>query len=271
MTSFRFGAVTAVRGDARAWGEASRRLEASGFAAVLVPDTLWTPSPFLALTAAAAATTTLRLGTWVLAAPLRTPAAAVRDIRTLVELSGGRFELGLGAGRPGAEQDAENLGVPWGTPRERVDRVEATIAAVRGALGDDLPITLAASGDRMLRLAGRHAQGVALPLPPTATVAEIAAIADRVRAATPAARPPLELSLSVAGVGDDVPEWMRRNAGVTPESLREAGAVALLSGDVARDTDALLALREATGVSFLTMSAEFADRLAPLVEALSGR
>ncbi len=271
MTSFRFGAVTAVRGDTRAWGEESRRLEGAGFSILLVPDTLWTPSPFLALTAAAAATTTLRLGTWVLSAPLRSAPVVVRDTRTLAELAGARFELGIGAGRPGGERDAEALGIPWGTARERVDRVEATVAAVRGALGDGLPITLAASGDRMLRLAGRHAQGVALPLAPTATVDDVRAVADRVRAATAADRPPLELSLSVAGVGDDVPEWMRRNAGVTPESLREAGAVALLSGDVARDVDALLALREETGVSFLTMSAEFADRLSPLVEALSGR
>jgi alkanesulfonate monooxygenase SsuD/methylene tetrahydromethanopterin reductase-like flavin-dependent oxidoreductase (luciferase family) len=271
MTSFRFGAVTAVRGDTRAWGDAAARLEGAGFSALLTPDTLWTPSPFLALTAAAAATSTLRLGTWVLAAPLRTPAATVRETRALVELSGGRFELGLGAGRPGAEQDAEALGVPWGSPRERVDRVEGTIAAVRGAVGEDLPITLAAAGDRMVGLAGRHAQAVAIPLPPTADTAEVAAFAARVRAATPAGRPPLELSLSIAGVGDDVPDWMRRNAGVTPESLRAAGAVALLSGDPARDADALVALREATGVSFLTMSAEFAERLAPLVTLLAGR
>ncbi|GAB3800719.1 LLM class flavin-dependent oxidoreductase [Humibacter antri] len=271
MTLFRFGAVTGMHGDARAWGETARRLETLGFSALLVPDTLFTPSPFLALTAAAAATSTLRLGTWVLNAPLRVPAETVRESRTIVELSDGRFELGLGAGRPQGEQDAVALGRRWGTPGERVDRVEATVDAVRAAFGDELPITLAAGGARMLRIAGRSAHTVALPLAPTATVSDVAAAVDRLRASTPEHRRPPVLSLQVSGVGEEVPEWMRRSTGVTPEALRDAGAVGLLSGDTSRDADALLALREATGVSFITVSDEFSERLAPLVAALSGR
>jgi len=270
MTSFRFGVVTGAHGDARAWSETARRVEGDGFSVLLVPDTLYTPSPFLALSVAAAATTALRVGTWVLAAPLRSPAATVRETRTLVELSGGRFELGLGAGRPQGEADATALGVPWGSGRERVDQVEATIAAVRAALGDDLPLTLAAGGDRMMRLAGRHARTVALPLPPHAALAAVAEVADRVRTATAPDRPPVELSLQIAGVGDAVPEWLRRSAGLTPESLRDAGAVAGLSGDVGRDADALRALRDETGVSFFTVPDELSAPLAPLVAELAG-
>ena len=114
--AFRFGAVEALRGPAAVWADGARRLEDDGYATLLTPDTLWTPSPFLALAAAAAATTTLGLGTWVIASPLRRPAEVVREVETLQELSGGRFELGIGAGRPGGEQDAEALGAPWGTP-----------------------------------------------------------------------------------------------------------------------------------------------------------
>jgi alkanesulfonate monooxygenase SsuD/methylene tetrahydromethanopterin reductase-like flavin-dependent oxidoreductase (luciferase family) len=270
MTPFRFGAVAAVRGPARAWRDTAVRLESAGYSALLTPDTLWTPSPFPALAAVAASTTTLHIGTWVLAAPLRSAAATVRETRTLAELADGRFELGIGAGRPGGEKDAEALGVPWGTPGQRVDHVEATIAALRGALGDSPHLTMAAAGDRMLRLAGRHAQTLALPLAPTADTAAVAEVVARVRAATPADRPPLELALQVVGVGDDVPEWMRRNAGVTPESLRESGAAGLLSGDSARDADALFLLREATGVSFITVPDEFSERLETLVGVLSG-
>lgn len=271
MTSFRFGAVSGAHGGARAWGEAARRLETLGFSALLVPDTLFTPSPFLALTAAAAATSTLHLGTWVLNSPLRTPAETVRETRTIVELSDGRFELGLGAGRPQGEQDAAALGRRWGTPGERVDRVEATVDAVRAAFGDDVPITLAAGGARMLRIAGRSAHAVALPLSPTATIADVAAVADRVRASTPEHRRPIELSLQISGVGDDIPEWTRRSTGATPKALRDNGAVGLLSGETSRDADALLGLRETTGVSFITVSDEFSERLAPLVAELSGR
>ncbi|MGO7763442.1 hypothetical protein ACC711_39330, partial [Rhizobium ruizarguesonis] len=84
-------------------------------------------------------------------------------------------------------------------------------------------------------------------------------------------RPPLELSLQITGVGDAVPEWLRRSAGLTPESLREAGAVAALSGDVSRDADALRALRDATGVSFFTVPDELSAEVSPLVAELSGR
>jgi len=271
MTSFRFGVVTGAHGDARSWSETARGLEDAGYSVLLVPDTLFTPSPFLVLAAAAAATERLRLGTWVLAAPLRSPAATVREIRTLLELSGGRFELGLGAGRPQGERDALTLGVPWGSGRERVDQVEAAIEAVRGELGDEPPLTLAAAGPRMMRLAGRHAATVALPLPPHADLAAVTEVAARVRAATPEWRAPLELSLQITGIGDAVPAWLRRSAGLTPESLRDAGAVAYLSGDADRDADALRTLRDATGVSFLTVPQELAAHVAPLVAALSGR
>ena len=209
MTSFRFGVVSGSHGDGRAWGETARRMEASGYSALLVPDTLYTPSPFLALTAAAAATTELHLGTWVLAAPLRSPSEVVRETRTIVELSAGRFELGIGAGRPQGEQDAVALGRHWGTPRERVDLVQATLEAARAELGNALPITVAGSGDRMLRLAGRLADTVALPLPPTATMSDVAAQAERVRASTAEGRAPLGLALQISGKGKVMAERMQ--------------------------------------------------------------
>src|SRR4051812_37483467 len=109
MTSrrpFRFGVVAGMGGPAAAWADRARGFEEEGYSTLLVPDTLWTPSPFLALAAAAAGTSTLRLGTWVIASPFRRPAEVVRETKTLQELSGGRFELGIGAGRPGGERDA---------------------------------------------------------------------------------------------------------------------------------------------------------------------
>lgn len=93
--------------DAREWSETARRLESSGVSTLLVPDTTGTPSPFIALAAAAAVTTELRVGTWVLAAPFRTPAAVVRETAALQWISAGRFELGIGAGLPFVEAAAE--------------------------------------------------------------------------------------------------------------------------------------------------------------------
>ena len=265
--AFRFGAVEALRGPAAVWADGARRLEDDGYATLLTPDTLWTPSPFLALAAAASATTTLRLGTWVIASPLRRPAEVVREVKTLQELSGGRFELGIGAGRPGGEHDAEALGVPWGTPGERVTQVEAVLTAVRVGSNPALRVVLAGSGDRMLRIAGRLADTLALAVPPTADLATITGHTDRVRTATG----DLELALQITGIGDDIPGWLRDRQGLTPEGLREAGAAAMLSGDLDRDAEALTQLRETTGVSYLTVPGELARQLAPLVRLLSGR
>ena len=264
---FRFGAVAGIRGSASAWADEARRLENEGYSTLLVPDTLWTPSPFLVLAAAAAATDTLRLGTWVLASPLRRPAEVVRETKTLQELSGGRFELGIGAGRPGGERDAEALGVPWGSPGSRVTQLEAALTAVRDGVEPAPGILIAGSGDRMLGIAGRLADTVALPTPPAADLATIVALTDRVRSIAG----DVELALQLTGVGDDIPDWLRHRQGLTPGGLRDAGSATMLSGDVDRDVVALEELRAATGVSYLTVPGELAPRFAPLVARAAGR
>ena len=265
---FRFGAIHSHRGDARAWADSAIELETLGYSTLLVPDTLWTPSPFLVLTAAATNTSTLRLGTWVLSAPLRRPAEVVRETRTLQELSGGRFELGIGAGRPGGDAGAAALGAEWGSPRQRVDHVQEVVTAVRAQVDPAPDIVIAGQGERMLRIAGAAASTLALPVSPDTNLDQLAALTDRVMTI---AGDGLELSLSVTGVGDDIPDWLRKQLGLTPEGLRRSGAVALLSGDVDRDADSLTRLRDRTGVSYLTVSAEFAARLAPLVARLAGQ
>ncbi|GAA1954784.1 LLM class flavin-dependent oxidoreductase [Agromyces allii] len=264
---FRFGAVVGRCATAASWATTAHELEQRGFSTLLVPDTLQTDSPLLALTAAATATERLHLGTWVLAAPLHSPAETVRDARTLHELSDGRFELGLGAGRPGGEHDAARLGVEWGAPARRVDAVEAIVDAARSEL-PELPVVIAGSGDRMLRLAGARAATLALAVPPTATVDEVAELASRARGRAGA---DLEIALQIAGVGDDLPEWLRSRLGLTSSGMREAGAASLLSGDDDLDAAHLEQLRDAAGVSYLTMSSEHAVRLGPLVERLTGR
>jgi alkanesulfonate monooxygenase SsuD/methylene tetrahydromethanopterin reductase-like flavin-dependent oxidoreductase (luciferase family) len=263
---FRFGAVTAFRGPASNWAHGARRLEDEGYSTLLVPDTLWTPSPFLALAAAAAGTTTLHLGTWVIASALRRPAEVVREVKTLQELSAGRVELGIGAGRPGGERDAEALGVEWGSAGTRVSQVEATLTAVRGGVDPAPRVVIAGSGDRMLAIAGRLADTLALPTPPSADLSSIASLADRARERAGG----LEFAVQVIGVGDDIPDWLRHQQGLTADGLREGGAAMMLSGDVERDAHALEHLREMTGVSYLTVAGDFAARLAPLVARLTG-
>jgi alkanesulfonate monooxygenase SsuD/methylene tetrahydromethanopterin reductase-like flavin-dependent oxidoreductase (luciferase family) len=125
--AFRFGIVSATADTGAAWVATARRAEALGFHTLLVPDTLRTFAPFPAMAAAAASTTTLRVGSYVLSVPNRTPGLVAWETQTLQTLTGGRFELGLGGGRPGAERDAAALGAAFGTGAERLRRTAETI------------------------------------------------------------------------------------------------------------------------------------------------
>src|SRR5207248_5042123 len=69
---FRFGVVAGQAESSAQWTELARRAENMGYATLLSPDTFNVLSPFASLAAAAAVTTELRLGTFVLATPLRT-------------------------------------------------------------------------------------------------------------------------------------------------------------------------------------------------------
>ena len=69
------------------------------------------------LTAAALATSTLRLGTWVATPNFRHPVPFAKELLTLDHLSGGRLNVGLGAGTDG--YDASMLGQPALSPGRR--------------------------------------------------------------------------------------------------------------------------------------------------------
>src|SRR4051812_6654241 len=117
---FRFGVVAGSAPSGADWIATARRAEELGYDTLLIPDTLHTFAPFPALAAAAAVTTGLRVGTYVLSAPNRSPGLVAWESEGLQRLSDGRFELGIGGGRPGAERDAAELGGVFGTPADRV-------------------------------------------------------------------------------------------------------------------------------------------------------
>ena len=73
--------------------------------------------PLVALAAAASVTSTLHLGTGVMLPAQRDPIVTAKAIATLQNLSGGRFELGIGFGWN--EDEMEDHGVTYQTRRER--------------------------------------------------------------------------------------------------------------------------------------------------------
>jgi alkanesulfonate monooxygenase SsuD/methylene tetrahydromethanopterin reductase-like flavin-dependent oxidoreductase (luciferase family) len=133
------------------------------------------------LTAAAAVTERLRLGTLVTSPNFRHPVTLAKELISLDDISGGRITLGIGAGGTGF--DATALGQePW-TPRERADRFGEFVPLLDRLLTEDsvsyegthysalearnipgcvqrprLPFAVAATGSRGLKLAAGHGQ-----------------------------------------------------------------------------------------------------------------
>jgi hypothetical protein len=71
-------------------------------------------------------------------------------------------------------------------------------------------------------------------------------------------------------VGDQVPRWMAARMGVTAEQLAERGSVAALLGSVDDMCEQLILRRERLGFSYVLVSDELMDALAPVVERLAG-
>ncbi|MEV0385232.1 LLM class flavin-dependent oxidoreductase [Nonomuraea sp. NPDC050643] len=254
---FRFGAVAGQAPDAGVWTGLARRAERLGYATLLVPDTLGTLSPFTAAAVAATATTTLRVGTYVLSAANRTPEAVAWETSTLQTLTDGRFELGLGAGRPDAERDAATLGVRYGTPGERIERISQIIDAVK-----DVRVMVAAAGTRLLRLAAEKAGTVALGVPPHHTEEQLAAKLDELYELAGDRFNTLELNLNLACAGAEPPEWALSRFG--------RSGVGILTGTPREMADTLLRRRERLGISYVSVNAQFMDDFAPVVERLAG-
>jgi len=261
-----FGLILPPTGTGREWVEAVRKVEQQGWTSLLIPDTLWTPSPFLALAAAAAATTTLRLRTWVIAAPLRSPTVVARDASTLQQLSDGRFELGIGTGRPEAEQEAEQLGVPWGTAAERIGQVQQVIAAVREKVRPTPQVVVTAAGPRMLAAAAASADRIGLALPPLATEPDLRIAVDKVKSMAPG---PLGLSLQVSGLAGRLPDWLI-DFGLDPQVLTNARAVGMLTGDAPQMADTVRRRHDELGLDEVVVPGELADDFAPVISLLRG-
>jgi len=167
--------------------ELAIRAEEIGFDTVWVPDELlWRPPDgqvhgwweCVAMTGAvAAATSRVKVGTWIMSALHRNPGITAKAVETLDEISGGRFVFGLGSGHAGLQ--ARAFGLPedhvYGRFEEAVEIIipllrhgradfEGTFYAARdlehrpvGPRPGRIPIMIGAKGPKMLRLAARHA------------------------------------------------------------------------------------------------------------------
>jgi probable F420-dependent oxidoreductase len=123
---FRFAVQVSNAGSGAAWRALARKTEELGYSTLFMPDHLgeqW--APLIALTVAAEATTTLRVGTLVLDNDFRHPVILAKEAATLDLLSEGRLELGLGAGW--MRDDYDQSGIAYDPPATRVDRLADAI------------------------------------------------------------------------------------------------------------------------------------------------
>ncbi|WP_029137805.1 LLM class flavin-dependent oxidoreductase [Nakamurella lactea] len=266
---FRFGIVGGQLEPAEAIVATARGLESRGYDILLIPDTLRTVAPGIGCAVAAAGTSTLRVGTHVLSAPNRTPGLVAVETVSLHAVSGGRFELGIGAGRPGADRDAAALGMPFGSAAERIGRLEQTIEAVREQ-APEVPIMVAARGPKMLAIAARTADAVTMGVPPATGPDGLAAVVRTLREQAGERIDQIELAQNLLAVGDEVPPWVLQYAGTDLAGLRSVGSVALLSGTPVEMAAVLRRRRDELGISYFSTSLAFADALAPVVELLAG-
>src|SRR6266852_4649207 len=184
---FRFGVVAASAPSRTASITTARRVEVLGYATLLMPDrpTIGGLAPLTALAVAAGATTSLRIGSYVFCNEYRHPVLLAREAATLDLLSEGRFELGLGAGVSPFE--FQQMGIPFAHAGTRVGHLEETLQLMKLLFTEEtvnfsgkyytitelkgnirpvqqphLPILVASSGERMLKLAAREANIIAI-------------------------------------------------------------------------------------------------------------
>ncbi|HEY7434589.1 MAG TPA: TIGR03621 family F420-dependent LLM class oxidoreductase [Methylomirabilota bacterium] len=162
---FRFGVTAPTPSAGTDWVERARRVERLGYSILVVPDHFrdhLAPGP--ALTAAALATTRLRVGSLVFSNDFRHPAVLAKDAATIDVLSGGRFELGLGAGWLREEYD--QTGIPFDAPGTRIERLEEALTIIKRLLAGER-VTFAGRHYAIADLEGRPSP-VQRPHPPIA-------------------------------------------------------------------------------------------------------
>jgi probable F420-dependent oxidoreductase len=306
---FRFGAQLSFAGAGGAWAAKARRIEELGYSTLCVPDHFDDQlAPMPALMAAAAATTMLRVGTLVLDNDYRHPLVTAKEAATVDLLSGGRLELGMGAGW--LRSDYEQSGIALDPPAVRIERLEEGLAVVKGLLaggkfsfagrhytvtnhpGTPLPvqrprppILVGGGGRRILTLAGREADIVSVNfdlssgaigthLGATATAGATAEKVGWVRDAAGDRLDDIELAHTayLSMVTDDrdaVAAGLGSGFGLDRDQV--LAMPNFLIGTVNEIADELERRRDELGFSYVVVGGECHEAMAPVVARLAGR
>ena len=286
-----------------------RRAEDMGYSAVVMTDHFDDRhGPLVAMTAVALATTSLRVGTLVLANDYRHPAVLAKELASLDQVSGGRLEIGVGAGWMAS--DYGQAGIGFDRPGVRIERLGEAVSVLEGCFcegpfdfeGDHYtikglesqpkpvqkprpPLLMAGGGHRMLALAARRADIVGINpslhsgaidehAGPTATAGATDAKLAVVRDAAGDRFGALELQTRVhlAAITDDAHALASAAApafGITAEQALASPHA--LVGTIDECVATIEGWRERWGISYISLMGGSAEAMAPVVEHLSGR
>jgi probable F420-dependent oxidoreductase len=305
LQPFRFGLLVETR-EATREGliELARRAEDVGFSIVLGTDHFGRLAA-LPLLQAVAEATGLRIGTLVFNNDFRHPVVLAQELASIDVVTGGRLEIGLGAGWNRPEYEA--AGMSFEAPGLRVDRLVATVRLLKQAFSEgrieraadraypainlaDMPrstqqphppLLVGGGGRRVLSFAAREADIVgldprALPEgghdPADVTEAATERKLAWIREAAGERLAQLDINVIVfdviADAGHRAGAQPDRAAGLTEEELRRSPHY--LIGDAGAIADDLLARRARWGINYIAIRPWHLDAMAPVVERLAG-
>lgn len=303
---FRFSVTAGDITNVTNFLELARKTEDLGYSALTIPDHLDSQlAPIPALTAAAGVTSTLRLLTLVLANDYRHPVMTAKEAATLDLISDGRLELGIGAGW--MTSDYQSAGLDHDKPSVRIRRLGEAVSIIKGLFAEgpvdfdgefynitnlegfpkpqqqSLPIMIAGGKQKILTLAAQHADIVGFNPGLTAGVIDARAGAT----ATPEATDEklgwikasagdrfesieLQTRVHMAAIvdnRDELAEAAGSGFGMTPEQALNSPHV--LVGTVEQCVETVQQWRERWGISYIGLSYDAVDQMAPVVAALT--
>jgi probable F420-dependent oxidoreductase len=291
---FRFG-VTAGSAPSRAiWVRIARRAEELGYSTLLIPDrtSVGILAPMPALAVAASVTTSLRVGSYVFCNGYRHPVLLAREAATLDLLTDGRFELGLGAGISSTE--FEQIGLPFASAGARVGHLEETIQVIKQLFTEEtvnfsgkyytitgmkgnirpaqkphMPILVAGAGEKMLKLAAREADVIAIGSKITAqgadpTDATLEQKIAWIKEAAGKREADLELSQTIY-------DLEITDSGIPLSSQQGGWSMPKKPLSTKQAVAHLLEQRDRYGFSYLQIQAAQMENFAPVVAQLAGK
>jgi len=306
---FRFGVQASTATNRKDWVDLAKRVEDNGYDVFTMPDHFGDQlAPVPALMTAADATSTLRIGALVWDNDYKHPLVLAKELATMDVLSDGRVEIGIGAGW--MISDYDESGIPYDSPKVRIDRFEEGLAIIKGAMGGEPfshtgehytitnhnglpkpvqgpcpPILIGGGGKRVLGLAAREADIIGINGTMTAGVVGPDAISTMtaeavdekiaiVHAAAGSRMEQIEMNVRVflVNVTDDRDGVMdAMSSGIgVPRSFMEESPFALI-GSPEQMIEDIIARREKWGFSYLIVGADDVEPFAPVVAALAGK